>query len=386
MAQKPNILILSAGYGEGHRQAATALAQAFRERQDPVRVDVVDYMEMVHPIINSLTQYGYKTTVKNAPNLYGLFYRQTNKIRPVSNTQRLVQQIGARKLLKYIRSAEPAAVINTFPLSAGAVAWLKERERTNVLTATVITDYTVHSQWVHDYTDHYFVGSYSVKESLVSKGVSPKRVEVTGIPIRQCFHQFYDRRHLKQTFGLDNRLTALVMGGWHGVFNAQICEQLAERGSDVQILFVCGGDRQLFHRILPLQMKYPDRVRVFGYVSNIPELMTVSDFVLTKAGGLTTTEALAMGLPMLLYRPIPGQEEQNARFLIDEGVACLARDQGELIETFAQLCRDYRQLEHMKGQADKIRPRNASAAISGSILRQIREQRRAFIHSLQANM
>lgn len=368
MRQKPSILILSAGYGEGHRQAATALSRAFQERPEPTRVHVVDYMEMVHPVLNSITRYLYQSCVKYAPNVYGVFYRLTDKIPPTSIVQQLVRQIGARKLLKYIRSTEPDVVINTFPLSSGAMAWLKRQALTDVMSATVITDYTVHSQWVHDQTDRYFVGSQHVKETLLEKGVPAGKIEVTGIPVRPCFHERHDRSHLKQTLGLDERPTLLVMGGWHGVFNASTCERLAEVGTTVQLLFVCGGDRQLFHRILPLQMKYPDRVRVFGYVSNIQELMAVSDCILTKAGGLTTSEALAMGVPMLLYRPIPGQEEANARFLIERGVACLARHPHQLIEKFTQLCRNSEQLALMKERANSVKPGNASEKIVDCVL------------------
>lgn len=383
MTRKRSILILFAGYGEGHRQAATALAQAFKERR--IRVDVVDFMEMVHPIINSLTQFGYRSSVKHAPNLYGLFYKQTDKILPNSHLQQRVRQIGARKLQKYIRSTGPAAVINTFPLSAGALSSLRRQRQTDVMAVTVITDHTVHSQWVHDFTDHYFVGSSRVKENLLHKGISSEQIEVSGIPIRKCFHQFYDRTHLKEALGLDNRPTAVIMGGWHGVFNASLCEQLVYQ-ENVQFLFVCGGDRQLFHRILPLQMRFPDRVHVFGYVSNIAELMSVSDFVLSKAGGLTTSEALAMGLPMLLYRPIPGQEEQNAQYLIDEGVACLARDQEQLLEQFAHLSCDHRLRSEMKQQANNIQPGNAASTICESVLNHIAERVPSQFHSIKEDV
>lgn len=374
MAFKPNILILSAGYGEGHNQAATALAQAFKERRHPIRVDVVDYVEMAHPIINSVTRFAYKNGVKYAPKGYGLFYKRTNDIQPTSNLQQFVRQFGSRKLLRYIRATEPMVVINTFPLSAGALSWLKQHQRTDVMAATVITDYTVHSQWVHNEVEYYFVGSEHVKHCLVAKGIAADNIAVTGIPIRQNFHHLYDQRHLKQTFGLDDRPTALIMGGWHGVFNASLCEQLAEQ-QDIQLLFVCGGDRKLFNRILPLQMRFPDRVRVFGYVSNVPELMSVSDFVLTKAGGLTTSEALAMGLPMLLYRPIPGQEEQNADYLINEGVARLARNPEQLFIQFERLCHDSEQLNSMKQRANLFKLRgNAASVIAEQTLQHMFER------------
>lgn len=374
MAFKPNILILSAGYGEGHNQAATALAQAFKERRHPIRVSVVDYVEMVHPIINSITRFAYKNSVKYAPKLYGLFFKRTNDIHPASNLQQLVRQFGSRKLLRYIHATEPTIVINTFPLSAGTLSWLKQQRRTHVMAATVITDYTVHSQWVHDEIEYYFVGSEHVKQSLVAKGIAAENVAVTGIPIRPSFHYLYDRRHLKHTFGLDDRPTALIMGGWHGVFNASLCERLAEK-QDIQLLFVCGGDRKLYNRILPLQMRFPDRVRVFGYVTNIPELMSVSDFILAKAGGLTTSEALAMGLPMLLYRPIPGQEEQNADYLINEGVACLARNTQQLFTQFERLCNDREQLNNMKKRAELFKLRgNAASVIAEQTLQHVFER------------
>lgn len=371
MVSKPRILILTASYGEGHLQAAAALAETIQRRRDPFRVQVVDYMEMVQPMLNAMTRFGYKNSVKYVPKLYGMFYRATNKIHTDSALQQLVRRLGAQKLSKYLRSTQPLAVINTFPLSAGSLSWLKQQRQTNIISATVITDYTVHSQWVHNDTDYYYVGSECVKESLLDRGISPDQIEVTGIPIRQSFYQSYDQRHLKQTLGLDNRPVALVMGGWHGVFNARLCERLARMRENVQLLFVCGGDRQLFHRILPLQMQYPDRIRVFGYVSNVPELMSTSDFILTKAGGLTTTESLAMSLPMLLYRPIPGQEEENARFLTREGAACLARDEKELFEKFATLCSRPKQLTHMKQHAERIKSGDASSAIVKSMLQKI---------------
>lgn len=370
------ILILSAGYGEGHRQAAVAIEQALKDRLDPVRVEVVDYMEMVHPVVNTITRYMYEKSVKNAPNSYGLFYRQTDRLLPKSPLQPLVRKFGAQKLFTYIQSTKPRLVINTFPLSAGALSWLKERELTTVMSATVITDYTVHSQWVHDHTDCYFVGAEHVKDMLLQKGVSPQCIRVTGIPVRRCFHLLYDRQHLKRAFGLDSRPTALVMGGWHGVFNASLCERLVKAGEGAQLLIVCGGDRQLFHRMIPLQMKYPDRVRVFGYVSNVPELMTVSDFVMTKAGGLTTSEALTIGLPMLLYRPIPGQEEANARFFIREGAAHLARNEAQLINKFQRMCRDRDGLAQMKRRAESIKTQDAAADIAELALQWIHYESR----------
>lgn len=370
------ILILSAGYGEGHQQAAVAIEHALKKGRNPVRVEVVDYMEMVHPVVNSVTRYLYEKSVKNAPKSYGLFYKQTDRLLPKSPLQPLVQKFGAQKLLTYIQSTKPQLVINTFPLSSGALSWLRERDLTTVVSATVITDYTVHSQWVHDQTDCYFVGAKHVKDILLRKGVSPERIQVTGIPVRHSFYQLYDRQHLKQAFGLDSRPTVLVMGGWHGVFNAPLCERLVEAGEDAQLLIVCGGDRQLFHHMMPLQMKYPDRVRVFGYVSNVPELMTVSDFVMTKAGGLTTSEALTIGLPMLLYRPIPGQEEANARFFIGEGVACLARDEEQLIDKFRLMCRDRDRLTQMKRRSESIKPRDAAADIAALALQWIRYEAR----------
>lgn len=373
MTQIPNILVLTAGYGEGHRQAAHAVAQELRERRNPVRVNVVDFMEMVHPMINTISRYGYKKSVKRTPKLYSIFYRQTNKIKPKSILHQLVRRLGAEKLHSYIKSTKPLAVLNTFPLSAGTISWLKEEGRIDVMSTTVITDYTVHSQWVHRHTDRYFVGADHVKDILLDKGIPEDHIETTGIPIRPSFYRRYDRGRLKQAFGLDERPTALVMGGWHGVFDAKTCEALTYLETEAQLLFVCGGDRKLFRRLLPLQMTYPDRVRVFGYVSDIPELMAVSDFIMTKAGGLTTTEALSMGLPMLLYRPIPGQEEQNAQFLIEGGAAVRAHNKMELMDQFVHLCDNRQQLTRMKKGADGLVPKNAAAAISQTLLNLIRD-------------
>lgn len=368
---KKRILIFYAGYGEGHRQAAIALAQSFKKRSDLIDVDVVDYVKMVHPAVNAFTRFCYEKTVKIAPKLYGLFYHQTGKLQPGSRLHTKVSQFGVQKLYDYLLCTKPSAVINTFPLSAGAVSLLKEQNLVHPFSATVITDHDVHSQWVHRYTDRYYVGSKRVKNLLQSYGVSRNRIEVTGIPVREQFHKRYDRRYYQQLLGFNHRPTALVIGGWHTVFDTSLCQKLVNENGHVQFIFVCGRDCHSYQKLLPLQIHFPDRVKVFSFVNNMPELMAASDLVLTKAGGLTTSEALAMGRPMLLYRPIPGQEEENVHYLVGEGVATLARDEHELLHIFSALCTDRDRLLKMKQQAERIKPVDVSHTIAESILRQL---------------
>ncbi|WP_054949351.1 MGDG synthase family glycosyltransferase [Numidum massiliense] len=379
MRYKYNILISTANYGEGHKQAARALQQAFGQYKDTFDVDVLDFANMVHPVFSSVTQYCYEQSVKKAPKLYGLLYKQTERFTPTSRFHRRVSMLGVEKMKAYLRDKQPDAIVNTFPFPAGSASLLKEHGLLDVPTTTVITDHALHPQWIHKRTDFYFVGSERVKRGLINYGIPAENVQITGIPIRQGFHETYDRQALKQKYDLDERPTVLVMGGWHGVFNAALCEWLVKASDRVQVIFVCGRDQKLQHKLWPLQVNYADRVRVFGFVNNIPELMAVSDFIMTKAGGLTTSEALAMGLPMLLFRPIPGQEEENARYLIGEGAAYIARNQQQLMRTYSMLCNSPETLASMKKNVERIKPFNCSDKIIRSTLKLIHAREKAAV-------
>ncbi|MDQ0189430.1 glycosyltransferase [Alicyclobacillus cycloheptanicus] len=350
------LLILSASYGEGHQQAAVAVQGAMSAISPETDIQIIDYIRAVHPMLDSVAKYCYLTSVRYAPALYGLFYRGTMQIPPTSLIQRQLNSIGLHALERQIRTYQPDVILSTFPTPAGVASFLKEQGRIQVPLATAITDHAVHSQWIHPHTDLYFVGSQRVKNGLVRRGIPANRVKVTGIPIRPAFALSYDREALAQKYGLDSSIpTVLIMGGAYGVLGDiyAICDELFHSKYPLQVLVVTGKNERMKVQLDELARDASTSVHVFGFVEAIHELMHLSDVMLTKAGGLTISEALAVQLPMVLYRPIPGQEVQNAAFLCKSGAALLARNREEVVHHLYDL------LIHNPGRRLLMRQRTA---------------------------
>lgn len=371
MPKLDRVLILSASYGEGHQQAALAVQDALIAQYPGIDVKIIDYLHTVHPMLNSFARYCYLKSVRFAPALYGLFYKGTSRITPQSLLQRRLNHLGFEDLAEYLDAYRPTIVLSTFPTPAGVMSLLRQRGLTDIPGATVITDHAIHSQWIHPFTDHYFVGSDHVRKGLMLRGVSEKRITVTGIPIRPVFFQEVNKSALRAKLGLeDNIPTLLVMGGAYGVLGdiAQICEELFCSPRRIQVLVVCGRNRRMRAQVEQLAQDATNPVWVYGFSREVHELMGVSDLVITKAGGLTISEALAMELPMLLYRPIPGQETQNASFLVKSRVAVLARNRKEVIAHVERLFRDDQsRLRRMRESTRLIRKLAAADDIAAGL-------------------
>ncbi|MHB1684746.1 MAG: MGDG synthase family glycosyltransferase [Bacilli bacterium] len=368
MPKLRRLLILSASYGEGHQQAALAVRDALMDENPDLDLQIVDYLEMVHPMLNSVARYCYMKSVRFAPALYGLFYKGTSRIAPSSLIQRRLNHLGYEDLADYLSAYKPDVILSTFPTPAGVVSMLKEQGLIDIPAATVITDHAIHSQWIHHYTDHYFVGSEHVKRGLMIRGVDERRISVTGIPVRPAFLAANNRAEVRAKLGLeDDYPTLLIMGGAYGVLGdiVQICEELFQSDRRAQLIVVCGRNEKLRQTIEQLSKDAKNPVWVFGFTREVHELMAVSDLIVTKAGGLTISEALAMELPMLLYRPIPGQETQNATFLVKSRVAVLARTRRQVLGHIDRLLRDDgTRLRRMRVNTNTIRKVTAARDIA----------------------
>lgn len=349
------ILILSASFGEGHRQAALAIKQAFAVSHPEIEIEVVDYIHAVTPMWNRFAKFCYIQGIKHIPKVYGYFYKQINRIPPNSPNHRRINFFGAiigrSKLFKYIQSYDPQIVIHTFPTSAGALMELRREHKLDIPSITVITDYTLHRQWIHEHTDRYLVGSSIVRDLLSKEGVSEHKIRVTGIPVRQQFFGPFDKNKIREQLGLHpNVPTIFVSGGAYGV-SAQmtnLCKRLLEASEDVQVIVVCGRNKKLYEQMQEIAKNTPHKLHIFGFVEQMADLMAVSDVMFTKSGGLTTSEGIAMEIPMVFFKPIPGQELANAQYLEQAGVAMITHNNRELEDAFHTLIKDREQLSKMK--------------------------------------
>jgi processive 1,2-diacylglycerol beta-glucosyltransferase len=362
--------ILSCNYGGGHRRVGEAIAAEW-EAETGGRAELVDFFaRFVHPVFDAITKFSYIQSVRHAPMLYGIFYKKTGEIRPDSLLQRAINRMGMERLEDYLAAERPDVVCCVHCTPAGTMSDLKIAGRTTVPCLTVITDYVTHSQWIHPSVDRYCVPSTSVRDGILARGIPSERIMVTGLPIEQKFVRRLDRGALMTRFGLGSTApVVLVMAGAYAMLGGvpDVVGMLADFPHPVQIIVVCGHDRGLEEQVRARAARSPHRFQVFGYVDNVEELMTVSDVLITKAGAVTVSEALTKRLPMLIYRPIPGQEEGNTRFLLERGAALMCRTLPELRDALSTLLAHENRLVAMREVDAGLSRPDATRAVVGHL-------------------
>jgi processive 1,2-diacylglycerol beta-glucosyltransferase len=297
--------------------------------------------------------------------VYGYLFQKTRRMNTFTKIMKSIFSSGVGRTLKLIDEIEPTVVVSTFPLAAAVMSKVKSVGLTNLPTVTIITDHTDHSCWIYPNTDQYIVGSKEVRQSLVQSGVEEKQVAVTGIPIRPQFSQEYKRDELAAKYGLKpNLTTVLVMGGGFGMLGhrSDLFKNLETLPESVQFVIVCGHNIKLKLQLQESLKDSKHHYKVTGYVNYVHELMALSDLMITKPGGVTTFEAIAMELPMLLYKPIPGQETDNVKFLVRSGVAVDSDAYPDLAEGLTDLLKSPHKLEMMRVNSQKFHPKESSFA------------------------
>lgn len=369
---RADLLVLSARYGAGHWQAGRAICEAVRSFYPGLPIAELDYMDLVHPAVNRTLQTMYLTSIKHFPSGYGWFYRTTCGISPDSGFQSFLNSLGRENLTALLEEARPRVVISTFPTQAGVLSDLRRRGRLRIPTITVITDNTVHSQWVHPFTDVYCVSSPEVATRLAERGVDPGRILATGIPVRQAFANPPDPHQARARLQLDPELPiVLVMSGAFGALGGTVaaCRVLTHMGRPLQLVVIAGRDRQLVAQLRRMTEDFPYPVHIMGFVEEVSDFMAAADVLVTKAGGVTTAEAVAVGLPMVIFRPIPGQEEANASYFCTHGAAVQAHNTTDLLKAVDGLLGDRQWLQTMRAAARALGRPGAARTVTEVALR-----------------
>jgi processive 1,2-diacylglycerol beta-glucosyltransferase len=365
------ILMFSASFGAGHINAAEALIQVVKEYEPAAEIDHEDFMDLYNKVLNKFIKNSYIRLIKRAPKIWGTFYQSTQDLSCDSRFQRFVNSIGRKQLIEYIHSLKPDIIICTYPTVAGLMAELRTAGQLNVPLVTVITDYTVHSQWIHPGVDLYIVGSKEVRDGLIEKGIRAEVIQVTGIPVNPVFDKVLDKEEVRTKLGLaSDRLTFLVMGGAYGVLgNAKwMCNLIATADAPIQGIVVCGMDHKFNRSLDPVVEDAVNPIVRFDFVNNVHELMTAADVIITKAGGLTVSEALAKHLPMLIFKPIPGQEENNANYIKSIGAGIVTNTQQEFLEVFHRLIANQYLIGQMSNAAAFEFPGNSAERAGKAII------------------
>lgn len=353
---RPILAVLSVSAGAGHVRAAEAIKAAAEAHFPAFEAVHIDVMSTVGEIFRKLYAETYLSLVENHPSLWGIIYKKSDKQKADSSLNRLrraVERLNTRGFMAKIAELNPDRVICTHFLPAELLSRQRAQGAFTRPVWVQVTDFDIHAMWIQTDVTGYFVATDEVAFRLADRGVPREAITVTGIPIMPVFGQPPDREAAARELGLDlNKKTVLMMSGGYGVGGIdQLVERLLRLPGDFQIVALAGRNEALLASLQKLQATAPGRLFPMGFTRTIERLMAVADVAITKPGGLTTSECLAMGLPMIIVSPIPGQEERNADFLLENGVALKAYDGAGLEYRLTQLLRDPERLKAMAARA-----------------------------------
>lgn len=324
------ILILSEAFGAGHTKAAEALKEGILLIQPEWEVTVLELGTWLRPKLSQFISRFYVNTLRYSPKLWGMMYRRIQHLPVKPRVEFLLHQFFYREIAQLLDEYQPDLIICTHPFPSAVVSRLK-RMGLRVPLYTVITDYTAHGSWISSGVDRYLLPSTNVWEEMIRMGVTQEQLHVTGIPTHPKFWNKQDKRVVRQKLCLSDQPTLLCMGGGLGVgLSSELLETIYRFRQDIQLLIVTGQNEILYRSLNEnIAFQHPN-FNVFPFVENIHELMDASDVLMTKPGGVTCTEAMSKGIPMILLNPIPGQEEANCRYFVERRLGILAREAQEV--------------------------------------------------------
>ena len=370
------ILIFYASYGGGHLSAANSIKQYIDDNFSDCETKLIDCMLYVNKPINRITTTAYKEMVKKFPWAWGEVYSHSQK-GPIAHISSTANNLLAKKLLKLLKEYNPDIVISTHPFGSQMVSYLKRKALIECSLSTIITDFAPHEQWLvgKEQVDYFFVSHEKMREKIINSNIPENKVFSTGIPLSKKFLMHYNKVSVMKSFGLNpNKPVILFFGGGEfGLGREQtikIFKSFIQHINNNQIVAIAGKNEKLKEAFSSIvrSLQVEDVVKVLPYTNQVPELMSISDLVVTKPGGLTTTESLVSGLPIIAINPIPGQEEENAKFLEDAGVAIWLKKHNDYDEIIKNLLSDTDKLHKMKVNTKLLAKKNSTRDICNIIL------------------
>lgn len=371
--KNPHILVLSVSAGAGHVRAAQALV-ATAERDYPhAKITHLDVMDFVPSSFRKVYADSYIKLVDKAPLLWAYLYQNTDKQESSSlltKIRRNIERLNTRDLKKEIHKIAPDAIICTHFLPAELASRRIEKGETMPPVWVQVTDFDVHGLWVQPHMQGYFVASDEVAARLAARGIAAEQIKVTGIPIMPQFSIPLNPALCANEIGINpNKLTIIMMSGGLGVGNiANMAQALLQLPNDFQIIALAGKNQAMLTELQALAAQYPARLFPMGFTKTIERLMAVSDLAITKPGGLTSSECLAMHLPIIVVSPIPGQEERNADYLLESGAALKAVDIPALCYKVQKLTQNPVLLNMMRERMGKIAKQTAANTVLSHVL------------------
>jgi processive 1,2-diacylglycerol beta-glucosyltransferase len=376
MTQKPRVLLLSASSGAGHVRAAQALEKAFIARGD-CDVEHIDAIDYVSKLFQRAYDKSYISIVRRAPDLMGVVYERTDQPWQHPRRRLTLDRLNSQPMIRLLKRVQPDLCIATHFLPAEIIAWLIAKKKLRAKNAIVVTDYDVHAMWLCRTVGRYYLAIPEAAEYLAGIGVPREIVRVTGIPIDPLFAVPLDRATARSALNLDAKSPVLLLAaGGYGIGPLeQLVRDLLALQKPWQLVAIAGKSEKMKKRLDEIARAAGSlangspRLVPVGFTTQMDQYMAAADLLVGKAGGLTTSEALARHLPMALIEPIPGQEFRNADHLLEAGAAIRCNNLPAAAWKIAKLLDDPARMEKIRNAAAQLARPNAAADIAEDSLR-----------------
>ncbi|MBR1779518.1 MAG: galactosyldiacylglycerol synthase [Clostridia bacterium] len=390
-----NILILSASTGGGHMTAAKALKSYILAKDADTKVEIVDTLEYISPILNRTISDSYAYMIKKSPRVFATIYHASNKDSRFSDLVVLLNNFFSKKLLGLIEKFQPDAIVTTHMFPNEMVSYLKEKNKISKPLICIMTDYVPHKTWISRNVDAYIVANNEMKTCMIKWGVAGKNIYPFGIPVNEAFYAQKNKSEILNKLSLKLDIpTILIMAGSFGVTNIlNIYNDLLEIEKDFQIIVITGKNQKLYEafdkKLNPQNYKISAKInfdkidiikksikihsdvleklkksayrerkakptRLIFFTGEVYDYMKAADLIITKPGGLTVSEALASNLPLAIFNAVPGQEEGNADFLVKNNMAVKIGNGKNCKEIIEELICDKVSLSLMKDSCKKF--------------------------------
>jgi processive 1,2-diacylglycerol beta-glucosyltransferase len=363
---KKRVLIMSTSAGTGHVRAGEALTKVFEEHPDVGEVVHSDALRFTNKLFRDFYSKLYTRLVKDAPDFLGWWYKQSDEPWKTDGMRLMLDRLNTGPLVKFIRQFNPHITVCTHFMPAGIISHLIAKNLLDAHLSIVVTDLDFHAMWLSRVFHRYFVAIEETKVHLGELGLPKERVTVSGIPIDPEYITPIDRVATRFHYGLHpTRPTLLLSAGALGGGRIDfVVDRLKNLRAKAQTIVICGRNPETRERVLNAVGNDSENFKVFGYTGRMPDLMKIADLFIGKPGGLTTAEALACGLPMVIVSPIPGQEERNSDHLLEDGVAVKCNEMTTIPYKIDCLLDDPLRLEEMRRKAFALsRPEAAKTIV-----------------------
>lgn len=375
------ILIFYSSYGGGHFSAAKSIENHIKSHYPNMEIKLVDCIEYINKHLNKLLAESYNEAAKKAPLAWKTAYHLSND-GLTSKAVTTSNKLFSIKLNKLLQDFQPDLIISTHPFGTQMCGVLKKKGKINCKLATILTDFHIHGQWLvfNEYCDYFFVSNNQMKNDMIELGVLEQKIYVLGIPVSEKFKDNFNKEKICEEFDLNTneQIVLFFAGGEFGLGNkttVMVLKALIRLFSKLQVVAISGKNPKMKAKLETLvkNTDSDERIKILEYTNKVPELMSISSFVITKPGGLTSTESLTAHLPMIIINPIPGQEEENAQFLVEKGVAIWIKKHDNIARTLKELYRDPQKLPLMKQNTFSLAKPNSTADICKILLERKKE-------------